>query len=198
MNKYSNCAIRKTNDAERLRRYGHLGAVVWLTGLSASGKSTLALALEQELTKRGYSCYLLDGDEVRKGLNSDLGFSPEHRKENVRRIGEVAALFADAGFVCITAVISPYRVDREFARSTCRLSFHEIYITADISVCEARDPKGLYKKARSGELINFTGISAPYEPPEICELVVDTSDESVEKSLEKLVNYLSLAIPLSD
>ncbi|TDR71088.1 adenylyl-sulfate kinase [Paludibacterium purpuratum] len=181
---------------DRLRHYGHAGAVVWLTGLSASGKSTLSMALEQELTRNGYSCYVLDGDNLRHGLNANLGFSPEDRSENIRRVGEVAALFADAGLVCITAFISPYRADRERARGACRQTFHEVHIATDLAVCESRDPKGLYRKARMGELPDFTGIDAPYEQPESCELTIDTSDESIAQSLDKLIAYVRRAIPL--
>jgi adenylylsulfate kinase len=174
----------------RQRRYGHAGGVIWLTGLSASGKSTLAMGLEERLLALGYACYTLDGDNVRRGLNADLGFSPEDRNENIRRVGEVAALFADAGLICITAFISPYRQDRLLARQAARLgSFHEIHVAADLATCEARDPKGLYRKARAGELRDFTGIDAPYEIPECPELVLKTAGESVEESLNRLVAY---------
>jgi adenylyl-sulfate kinase len=161
-----------------------------MTGLSASGKSTLAMALEQRLMELGYACYVLDGDNIRNGLNANLGFSPDDRKENIRRVGEAAALFADAGLLCITALISPYRDDRLMARNSCRKLFHEIHIAADLATCELRDPKGLYRKARAGELPNFTGISAPYEPPEGCELVVNTAIESVTACLERLVSHI--------
>ena len=154
------------------------------------------MALEQKLMEQGYACYVLDGDNIRHGLNSNLGFSPEDRKENIRRVGEVAALFADAGLICITAFISPYRIDREMARNSCQRSFHEIYLAANLAACEARDPKGLYRKARSGELQEFTGISAPYEPPEKCELLLQTADESIATSLKKLTDYISEHIPI--
>lgn len=177
--------------ASRRQRFGHNGAVVWLTGLSASGKSTLAMGLEERLLALGYACYTLDGDNVRHGLNANLGFSPEDRSENIRRVGEVAALFADAGLICITAFISPYRQDRLLARQAAsRTHFHEIHVAADLATCEARDPKGLYRKARAGQLHDFTGIDAPYEPPLTPDLIVDTSQESVEESLERLVEYL--------
>jgi adenylylsulfate kinase len=182
--------------ADRLAHYRHRGAVLWLTGLSASGKSSLSMALESALTALGYSCYVLDGDNVRKGLNANLGFSPEDRTENIRRVGEVAALFADAGLICITAFISPYRADRERARQACGQAFHEIHIAADLATCESRDPKGLYKKARAGELPEFTGISAPYEAPERPEFVVDTGHEGMEISLGKLVEYVVREIAL--
>lgn len=181
---------------DRCRHYGHPGAVLWLTGLSASGKSSLAMALEHTLTTYGYSCYVLDGDNVRKGLNRDLGFSPQDRRENIRRIGEAAALFADAGLICITAFISPYRTDREVARMACPQNFHEIHIAADLATCEARDPKGLYKKARRGELSEFTGVSAPYEAPLQAQLSVDTANEDIESSLQKLIAYVMNEIPL--
>lgn len=186
----------RLNRADRQRHYGHEGAVIWLTGLSAAGKSTLAMALEQKLCERGYSCYVLDGDNVRHGLNSDLGFSPEERSENIRRIGEVAALFADAGLVCICAFISPYRADRKKARQACRHAFHEVYVNADLATCAARDPKGLYRKANAGALDNMTGLSAPYEPPETCELILDTSRDSVSQSLEKLFDHVLQNVPL--
>lgn len=182
--------------AEREDHYGHPGAVLWLTGLSASGKSTLAMALEHALMKLGYSCYVLDGDNVRNGLNANLGFSPEDRTENIRRVGEVAALFADAGLICITAFISPYRFDRARARTACRKGFHEIHVAADLATCESRDPKGLYRKARSGELREFTGISAPYEAPDSPELRIDTGGEAMVVSLEKLVTYVLSRLPL--
>ena len=190
-------AVPHTLDAlARAAHYGHRGAVFWLTGLSASGKSSLSMALEHALLDRGYSCYVLDGDNLRNGLNSNLGFSPEGRSENIRRVGEVAALFADAGLICITAFISPYRADRARARQSCRQAFHEIHIATDLATCESRDPKGLYKKARSGDLPDFTGISAPYEAPESPELVIDTSRDAIAMSLEKLVNYVILNVPL--
>lgn len=188
----------RVDAADREARYGHRGAVLWLTGLSASGKSTLSMALEQELLARGYACYVLDGDNVRRGLNANLGFSPGDRAENIRRVGEVAALFADAGLICITAFISPYRVDRDRARAATRPgSFHEIHVAADLAACEARDPKGLYRKARAGELKEFTGVDAPYEAPESPELVVETGAQTVEQSLDRILDYVTRNIPLS-
>ena len=149
------------------------------------------MALEQELFRRGYHPYVLDGDNVRYGLNANLGFSPEDRAENIRRVGEVAALFADAGMIVITAFISPYRADRQRARDAAKDGFHEIYVAADVETCERRDPKGLYKRARTGEIPEFTGISAPYEAPEAAELTVDTRSLSVEQSLEVLLDYIN-------
>lgn len=176
--------------ASRWRKNGHRGGVLWLTGLSGSGKSTLAMGLEQVLHYGGYQVYVLDGDNVRGGLNADLGFSPNDRTENIRRIGEVAALFADAGVIVITAFISPYRIDREIARSAGLDQFHEIFIQADLETCEQRDPKGLYKKARRGEIPEFTGISAPYEEPENPALILNTSKLSIEAGLDVLVDYI--------
>jgi adenylylsulfate kinase len=191
--------VPHTLDASaRNAHYGHGGAVLWLTGLSASGKSTLAMALEHALTDLGYSCYVLDGDNVRRGLNADLGFSPADRAENIRRVGEVAALFADAGLLCITAFISPYRADRLQARQCSRQPFHEIHIAADLTACELRDPKELYKKARAGELPDFTGVSAPYEPPQQPDLTIDTACETISASVEKLRHYVLANVPLRD
>lgn len=170
----------KITTEERERRNGHPGCVIWLTGLSASGKSTIAIELERELFQRGFQTCILDGDNIRHGLCSDLGFSPEARKENIRRIGEVAKLFAEAGLICITAFISPYRSDRALARSiTPAGKFFEVYVNAPLAVCEQRDPKGLYAKARRGQLPEFTGISAPYEPPEKPEVELHTDRMTV-------------------
>ncbi len=180
--------------AERGARAGHEGAVVWLTGLSGAGKSTLAMAVERRLFDLGWNVYTLDGDNVRRGLNADLGFEPEERQENIRRVGEVAALFADAGAVCIAAFISPYRDDRRRARAAAGARrFIEVYVRSTLAVCEARDPKGLYRKARRGELANFTGIDSPYEPPELAELVVDTSVDDVDACVEKLYEFVVAA-----
>ena len=192
----SNVAIidHGVSRAARARRNRHAGGVIWLTGLSGAGKSTLAIAAEDHLFRKGYQVYALDGDNVRHGLNATLGFSPEDRAENIRRVGEVAALFADAGFVVLTAFISPYRSDRERARAAAdRVSsrgFHEVYVRAPLAVCEARDPKGLYRRARAGEIADFTGVSAPYEPPERPELTVDTADRPVEQSLHVLIGHI--------
>ena len=178
----------------RALRNGHKGGVMWFTGLSGSGKSTIALALEAQLFAKGYHVYVLDGDNVREGLNANLGFSPEDRAENIRRVGEVAALFADAGFLVISSFISPYRADRERARkAAAEGAFHEIYIQAPIEVCEQRDPKGLYKRARTGEIPEFTGVSSPYEAPDSAELVVRTDQLSIEECLAELSAYVERA-----
>ena len=167
------------------------GCIIWLTGLSGSGKSTLAYALEQYLIENNHLTYVLDGDNVRHGLNCDLGFSQEDRNENIRRVGEVAALFADAGLITIAAYISPYRQGRQRARNTVPAGrFIEILLDTPIEVCEKRDPKGLYKKARAGEIDNFTGIDAPYEKPEHPELIINTADLTIEASLKTIVTTL--------
>lgn len=178
-----------TRDA-RAGRNGHKGAVLWFTGLSGAGKSTLALALERELFAKGYQVYVLDGDNIRTGLNANLGFSPEDRAENIRRVGEVAALFADAGFIVISSFISPYRSDRDRAREAAKDVFHEVYVRASLEACESRDPKGLYKRARTGEIPEFTGISSPYEPPESPDLVVPTDELAVDECLGVLLKYV--------
>jgi adenylyl-sulfate kinase len=169
---------------------GHKGGVIWFTGLSGSGKTTLAFNLEQLLFDRGYQTYVLDGDNIRYGLSSDLGFSHQDRAENIRRIGEVASLFAEAGFIVISAFISPYREDRELARRTVKTEFHEVFLSANIEACEARDPKGLYAKARSGEIVDFTGITAPYEEPEDPEVRLDTGTLDITKSTDLLSDYI--------
>ena len=179
----------------RESRNRHAGGVLWLTGLSGAGKSTLAFALEKHLFDLGYQVYVLDGDNLRSGLNSDLQFSPEDRTENIRRAGQVAALFADAGLICIAAFISPYRNDRAIAATNAE-RFHEIYVRADLSTCERRDPKGLYKRARAGEIRNFTAISDVYEKPEEPALVVDTTDATVEQSVASLCHYVETRFPL--
>ena len=183
---------------ERERISGHRGCTVWFTGLSGSGKSTLANLLEKALWERGVRAFVLDGDNIRHGLNKDLGFSPKDRTENIRRIGEVAKLFTEAGVVNVTAFISPYRADRDLVRKMMRPGdFIEVYVKCRLDECEKRDPKGLYKKARAGEIPEFTGISAPYEAPEKPELVIDTSDETPEKSVQRLLAYLDEARYLS-
>mgnify|MGYP005849971665 CR=1 FL=1 len=176
--------------ADRERLNGHRGAVVWFTGLSGSGKSTIARALEQALFERRVRSYVLDGDNIRHGLNKNLGFSPEDRQENIRRIGEVAKLFADAGLIAITAFISPYRADRDQARAISGTDFFEIYVECALDVCESRDPKGLYQKARAGLIPEFTGISAPYEPPLNPELVIDTAALSVSEAVVRVLTLL--------
>ncbi|HEU0016110.1 MAG TPA: adenylyl-sulfate kinase [Longimicrobium sp.] len=177
--------------ADRERAAGHRGATLWFTGLSGSGKSTLARAVENELFLRGVRVYVLDGDNVRLGLNKDLGFGPKDRTENIRRIGEVAKLFTDFGAVAITAFISPYREDRDAARALMADGdFVEVFVYADLDTCEARDPKGLYARARRGEIPEFTGISAPYEPPLEPELVVNTARHDLRTCTEQVIAYL--------
>jgi bifunctional enzyme CysN/CysC len=175
---------------QRSMRNGHKGGVLWLTGLSGAGKSTIAMAVEQELFRRGYQVYVLDGDNVRHGLNANLGFSPEDRAENIRRVGEVAALFADSGQIVVTAFISPYRSDRRRAREAAGSGFHEIHIKASLETCEKRDPKGLYRRARTGEIAEFTGVTAPYEAPETAELTIDTDSLSIEQSIAAVLAYV--------
>jgi bifunctional enzyme CysN/CysC len=184
------------NREARARQKGHHGGVIWFTGLSGAGKSTIAMAAEKALFERGYHTYVLDGDNVRHGLNADLGFSPEDRAENIRRVGEVAALMADAGQVVITSFISPYRADRGNARAAAPEHFHEIYVRADLDTCETRDPKGLYKRAREGEIADFTGIDAPYEVPDNPELVVDTQHNDLDTCVEQVVTYIAQMLDL--
>ncbi len=177
----------RVDSAARVARFSHLGAVVWLTGLSGAGKTTLAMGLESALFEHGCAAYVLDGDNLRHGLNGDLGFAPEDRSENIRRVGEVAALFADAGLICIVALISPYRADRARARAAASgAPFLEVHVAADLATCEARDPRGLYRLARSGRLKEFTGIDAPYETPEHPEVVIDTAQLSLPDALASL------------
>jgi adenylylsulfate kinase len=177
--------------ADREKLNGHRSAILWFTGLSGSGKSTLAHAVEDGLYKRGVRTYVLDGDNVRKGLCKDLGFSDADRTENIRRIGEVARLMLDAGIIVMTAFISPFRADRQLARSLVQPGdFIEIYCDADLAVCELRDPKGLYKKARAGQIPEFTGITSPYEAPEAAELVLRTGDLGIEACVDRVFDYL--------
>ncbi len=176
---------------DRERRNGYKGAVLWITGLPSSGKSTLAHEVEKALFLRGCNAYVLDGDNIRHRLNKDLGFTPEDRKENIRRIGEVANLFTDAGIIVITAFISPYRADRDQARALNEPGrFIEIYCKCSLEVCESRDPKGLYLKARAGEIKDFTGVSAPYEESENPEIVVETDKESLQQCVRRILEYL--------
>jgi adenylylsulfate kinase len=176
--------------ADRERQNGHRACVLWFTGLSGSGKSTIAHAVESLLFEKGCRTYVLDGDNIRHGLNKNLGFSPEDRTENIRRIGEVAHLFAEAGVIALTAFISPYRADRDSARKISGEDFIEVYVKCDLDVCESRDTKGLYKKARAGEVKEFTGISAPYEEPLQPELIVDTANETVDESAFRVLALL--------
>jgi adenylylsulfate kinase len=169
------------------------GCTIWMTGLPSSGKSTLAFTLEHALVQRNRLAYVLDGDNIRHGLNKNLGFSAEDREENIRRIGEVAKLFADAGFITMTSFISPYRKDRDIARkihNETGLFFVEVFLDAPIEICEQRDAKGLYEKARKGEIKNFTGIDDPYEPPENPELVIKTGELSPQEGAMRILGYL--------
>ena len=180
--------------ADREQMNGHKGCTVWLTGLSGSGKSTIAVDLDKRLWERGVRAYILDGDNIRHGLNKNLGFSPADRTENIRRIGEVAKLFTDAGIVTLTAFISPYRADRDQVRALMQPGdFVEVHVACPVEVCEQRDVKGLYKKARAGEIKEFTGISAPYEAPLKPELTIDTSGQSVEASARQILAHLEAA-----
>ena len=179
------------NREDREKINGHKGFTVWFTGLSGSGKSTVAVAVEKALWDRGVRTYILDGDNVRHGLNSNLGFSPEDRTENIRRIGEVAKLFNDAGLVALTAFISPYRADRDKVRGLMAAGdFLEVHVDCPVEECEKRDVKGLYAKARAGQIKEFTGISAPYEAPEKPELVLPTHQLSEEQSVAKVLSFL--------
>jgi adenylylsulfate kinase len=176
---------------DRERLLNQKGIVIWFTGLSGSGKSTLAHAVEERLFENGNISYVLDGDNIRHGLNKNLGFSPDDREENIRRIGEVSKLFADAGVIAMTAFISPYRADRDKARNLVSQGrFIEIYVKVPLDVAESRDPKGLYKKARAGEIKEFTGIDAPYEEPLNAELVIDTSKYSLKASTDIVLDFL--------
>lgn len=177
--------------AERQKLHKHQSAILWFTGLSASGKSTLCVAIEKRLHEHGISTYILDGDNVRHGLNKGLGFSPEDRSENIRRIGEVSKLFVDAGVITLTAFISPYIKDRDTVRKLVETKeFIEIYVKCNIEECERRDPKGLYEKARNGEIKDFTGISAPYEEPLNPEIVIENDKQPIDVSVDQVINYL--------
>ena len=180
------------DEAERRRLNGHRSGVVWLTGLSGAGKSTLANELEKRLRARAVRSYLLDGDNVRHGLNRDLGFSAEDRAENIRRVAEVCKLMVDAGLVVITAFISPFRAERQLARElVAKGEFVEVFVSTPLEVAERRDPKGLYRKARRGELKHFTGIDSPYEKPENAEVVIDTAEQSIQESADSLYRHLN-------
>jgi adenylylsulfate kinase len=184
-------ATQPVSNEERLRRAGHRGAVVWITGLSGAGKTTLALAAERALFERGCQVFVLDGDKVRKGLCADLGFSLPERSENIRRIGETARLFYEAGQIVLVSAISPLQADRERARALIPSPyFLEVYCRCPLAVCEERDPKGLYRKARAGLLPEFTGISSPYEAPEAPDVLVDSAESSVEQEVARLLAEL--------
>ena len=178
---------------ERNALFGQKGCTVWFTGLSACGKSTIAVALEQVLYQRKHAAYVLDGDNVRHGLNKNLGFSAADREENIRRISEVTKLFADAGMIAVTSFISPYKKDRDFARQIheeAGLGFVECWVNTPLEVCEERDPKGLYKKARAGEIKGFTGIDDPYEAPDKAELILPAAEKSVAECVAMVINHL--------
>lgn len=186
------------SEVEKTYRNGHRGGVLWFTGLPGSGKSTLAIELERRLFDSGYNVYVLDGDNVRAGLNADLGFSPRDRTENIRRVGEVAALMADAGLIAITAFISPYKSDRRQARKAAGKHFHEIAVDADLTTCELRDPKGHYKKARAGHIKDFTGVSAPYEKPDHPDLLIDTNTNNITTCVDSLFKYVHASFVLNN
>ncbi|MEJ9279782.1 adenylyl-sulfate kinase [Ureibacillus thermophilus] len=177
--------------ADYRKKNGHHSFILWFTGLSASGKSSIANALAKELFERGNQAFVLDGDNIRHGLNKDLGFDEQSRKENIRRIGEVSKLFVESGQIVLTAFISPYKEDRALVRSLVEADeFIEVYVQCSIEECERRDPKGLYKKARNNEIPNFTGISAPYEAPDNPEIVVDSEKYSIEECKNQLIEFL--------
>ncbi|WP_102344821.1 adenylyl-sulfate kinase [Bacillus sp. Marseille-P3661] len=191
--KPTNIVWHKGKVTKQLRQQlnGHKSAVLWFTGFSGAGKSTLSVAVEQELHRRGIRTYILDGDNVRHGLNNNLGFSHEDRTENIRRIGEVSKLFVDAGVMTLTAFISPYRADRRMVRSLMQEGeFIEVYVKCALEECEKRDPKGLYKKARNGEIRGFTGIDAPYEVPRNPEIIVETDTQTLKQSVDQVLEYL--------
>ncbi|CAA7624818.1 adenylyl-sulfate kinase [Magnetospirillum sp. SS-4] len=187
----------KVDGETRALANGHRGGVVWLTGLSGSGKSTISMEVERQLFLKGWQVTVLDGDNVRHGLCSDLGFSPDDRAENIRRVGEVAHLFAKAGMLVVTAFISPYRADRDRVRTIGPDAFHEVFVNTDLDECERRDPKGLYKKARAGQIPEFTGISAPYEAPDSPEMVLETTGKSIDECVAALIRYMEANFSLT-
>ncbi|MFV0571561.1 MAG: adenylyl-sulfate kinase [Xanthomarina gelatinilytica] len=177
----------------------HNSFLIWFTGLSGSGKSTIANVVEQRLHKEGIKTYILDGDNIRKGINSDLSFSPEDRTENIRRIAETANLMIDAGLVVLAAFVSPYKKDRENIRSIVKdVNFVEVYVNTSVAECERRDVKGLYKKARAGEIKNMTGISAPYEAPEHPDVEINTEHVSVEQAVKQIIEYITPKLTLNN
>ncbi|MGJ7919335.1 adenylyl-sulfate kinase [Neobacillus sp. LXY-4] len=193
MGTQNNITWHKTTVAKKDRHHlnGHKSCVLWFTGLSGSGKSTLANAVDHELFSQGYHSYVLDGDNIRHGLNRDLSFGKADRKENIRRIGEVAKLFVDSGIIVSSAFISPFREDRELVRKMFAADeFIEIYLNCPIQICEYRDPKGLYKKARQGKIEDFTGISSPYEIPDSPEIIIETNNMTIEHSVKQILSYL--------
>lgn len=178
------------NREDREKLLGQKGCLLWFTGLSGSGKSTVASKLQEKLNTHSKLTYVLDGDNVRHGINSDLGFTESDRVENIRRIGEVSKLFVDCGVITLSCFISPYNKDRDTVRSKLEGRYVEVFIDCDLETCEKRDPKGLYKKARNGDIKNFTGIDAPYEKPINPEIIINTSDMDIEQCVEKIYNYL--------
>ena len=189
----------QVSQTDRREKNHHNSFLLWFTGLSGSGKSTIANVVEQELHKQGIKTYTLDGDNIRKGINSDLTFSPEDRTENIRRIAEVANLMVDAGLVVLAAFVSPYKKDRDNIKSIVKdVNFVEIFINTSVEECERRDVKGLYKKARAGEIKNMTGISAPYEAPEQPDIEINTEQESIEDSVKRIVEYITPKLKLKN
>ena len=180
----------KIDKVKREANLGQKGLLIWITGLSGSGKSTIGSALESSLYNLDKATYLLDGDNLRHGINSDLGFSDIDRTENIRRIGEISKLFVDAGLITIATFVSPFKKDRNFVRSLLGDYFIEVYIDCDLDTCIKRDPKGLYEKALSGEILQFTGISSPYEKPDKPELVINTVDDPIEESINKIITFI--------
>ena len=183
--------------SERYKRNGHNGGVLWMTGLSASGKTTIAKKAERDLFDKGYNVMMLDGDNLRNGLNYNLGFSPEDRNENIRRAAEVASLLAQSGYIVIAAFITPSSKDRALARSACKENFYEVYVSASLEKCESRDPKGLYKKARAGEIEDFTGIDSQYEEPKNPDLTIDTENLIENESLQIMIDFVSKRLPIN-
>ena len=191
--------IHKISNQVRASRNGHKASIFWLTGYSGAGKSTLAMLAEKELVDLGYSCFALDGDNLRHGLSNDLGFSKEDRLENIRRVAEISKLFSTAGLITICSFISPLKSDRSLARSIIEsggFDFHEIHINSSLEFCESKDIKGLYKLAREGKIENFTGVSSPYEAPEKCELRINSENFSIEFCKDQLIDYIMNHCPM--